>query len=132
MVKWLRELLRKLKMEAIAVHKYLRMSPQKVRLVVGMVKPLTPQKALEVLPHIQRAASRPVAKVIASAVANAKQKGASEADLVFKEIQVTRGPILKRGRPVGRGRWHPIQKKSSHVRVVVTDQKEKGKNGSKD
>ncbi len=96
-----------------------------------MVKSLAPQKALEILPHIQKAASRPVAKVIASAVANAKQKGASEADLVFKEIQVTRGPILKRGRPASRGRWHPIQKKSSHIRVVVTDQKGEKKNGSK-
>lgn len=118
-------------MEAIAIHKYLRMSPQKVRLVVSMVKTLTPQRALEILPHIQRAASQPVAKVIASAVANAKQKGVSESDLVFKEIQVTRGPILKRGRPVGRGRWHSIQKKSSHVRVIVTDQKGEEKSGSK-
>ena len=84
-----------------------------------MVKKLPPSEALEVLPYTGKRAALPLAKVIKSAMANALQKGADEKSLVFKEIQVGEGPILKRGRPVSRGRWHPIQKKMSHIRVVL-------------
>ncbi|OGM29583.1 50S ribosomal protein L22 [Candidatus Woesebacteria bacterium RIFCSPHIGHO2_01_FULL_44_10] len=120
-------------MQAVATHKYLRMSPRKVREVADMIRDLTPSRALEVLPHVRRVAAVPLAKVIKSAVANAKQKEINETDLVFTEIQVTQGPILKRGRPVSRGQWHPVQKKMSHIRVVLTSsEKEKGaKSGTK-
>ena len=85
-----------------------------------MIKGLSPTKAVDVLPHVGKKAAGPLAKVIKAAIANAKDRSISEGDLVFKEIQITEGPRLKRGRSVGRGRWNPYQRPMSHIRVVLT------------
>ena len=106
-------------MDIISTQKFIRMSPRKLRLVADVVRDLKPNRAIETLPHIGKRASGPLAKVIKTAIANAKQKGFSESDLTFKEIQINEGPTLKRGRPVSRGRWHPIMKRMSHIRVVL-------------
>jgi len=106
-------------MEIKAIQKFIRMSPRKLRLVASLVNKLPPTKAVETLPHIGKRAAEPLAKVIQSAISNAKNKGISESDLVFKEIQINDGPRLKRGRAVGHGRWHPYQKRMSHIRVVL-------------
>ncbi len=106
-------------MEAIARQKYIHTTPRKLRLVAGMIKTLTPKQALEMLPYSQKRASEPLFKAIKAAVANAQNKGAQLDELVFKEIQITDGPRLKRGRPVSRGTWHPVVKRTSHIRVVV-------------
>ena len=95
------------------------MSPRKLRLVASLVNKLPPTKAVETLPHTGKRAAEPLAKVIQSAISNAKNKGVSESDLVFKEIQINDGPRLKRGRPVGHGRFHPYKKRMSHIRVVL-------------
>jgi large subunit ribosomal protein L22 len=110
-------------MDIKAEQKYLVASPKKVRVVVGAIKKLSPRLAVESLSLIGRRAAEPLAKVIKAALANAKQKGIGEDDLIFKEIQVTEGPRLKRGRPVSRGQWHPIKKRMSHIRVVLTTKK---------
>ncbi|MDP3994404.1 MAG: 50S ribosomal protein L22 [bacterium] len=110
-------------MEIKAEQKYLLMSPRKVRLVVNLIKKLKPLVAIETLQLIGKRAAEPVAKVIKQAVANAKEKGVDGADLIFKEIQVGEGPSLKRGRPVSKGRWHPIKKRMSHIRVILWDKK---------
>ncbi len=94
-----------------------------------MIKTLTPKQALEMLPYSQKRASEPLVKAIKTAVANAQNKGAQLDELVFKEIQITEGPRLKRGRPVSRGTWHPIIKRTSHIRIVVA-QKAKPQNKS--
>ncbi len=107
-------------MEIIATQKYLLMSPKKIRVVADMAKKLTPQVAVETLPFVGKRASEPLIKVIKSAIATAKAKGISETDLIFKEIQIGEGPRLKRGRPVSRGQWHPIKKRMSHIRVVLS------------
>lgn len=103
----------------IATQKYLIMSPRKIRLVVAVIKKMKPLEAVEKLPFVQRRASEAVAKVIKSALANAKNQGVNETDLVFKEIQIGEGPRLKRGRAASRGRWHPFKKRMSHIRVVL-------------
>jgi large subunit ribosomal protein L22 len=103
----------------IATQKYLIMSPRKIRLVVEMIKKLSPTQAVEKLPFVQKRAGAEVAKVIKSAIASAKNQGVSETDLTFKEIRVGEGPRLKRGIAVSRGRWHPIVKRMSHIRVVL-------------
>ncbi|MBI3443530.1 50S ribosomal protein L22 [Candidatus Woesebacteria bacterium] len=95
------------------------MSPKKLRAVVSVVKKLTPRKALDILPFVGKRAAGPLSKVIENAIANARQKGLNEADLVFKEIQIGEGPRLKRGREVSRGRWHPYKRRMSHIRVVL-------------
>jgi large subunit ribosomal protein L22 len=115
--------------EIKTTQKYLRISPRKLRVVVEMVKKLEPQQAVEVLSHVSKRAALPLQKAIKTAIANAKVKGI-EGDLIFKEIQIGEGPILKRGKPVARGRWHPIAKRTSHIRIVLTT-KEKKKNGTK-
>ena len=106
-------------MEIKVVQKYIRMSPRKLRLVASMVKDLKPTEAVEVLPHAGKRAAEPLVKAIKSAIANARQKGINDQDLEFKEIQIGEGPTLKRGRPVGKGRWHPYVRRMSHIRIVL-------------
>ena len=106
-------------MQFISTQKYLRLSPNKIREVVSLVKKLTPKKAVETLPFITKRGSIPLSKVISTAIAQARQKGVAEDSLYFKEIQIGEGPRLKRGIPVSRGRWHPILKRMSHIRVVL-------------
>lgn len=106
-------------MDIIATQKFLLMSPKKIRPVADIVKKLSPTKAIEVLPFIEKKAALPLAKVIKTAIGNAIQKGYSADDLRFKEIQIGEGPRLKRGRPVSRGRWHPYRRRMSHIRVVL-------------
>ena len=110
-------------MEFKSEQKYLILSPRKIRPVVDVIKKMTPVKALESLPFIKKRASEFLAKVIKSAVANASQKGVDASTLVFKEIQIGEGPRLKRGQPVSRGRWHPIKKRMSHIKVILATKK---------
>ena len=107
-------------MDIIATQKYLIVSPKKLREVADVAKKLSPAKALEVLPFIGKRAADPLSKVIKSAIANAKVKGEAEGDLVFKEIQISEGPRLKRWRAGAHGRAKPYKKRMSHIRVVLT------------
>lgn len=107
-------------MDIKAEQKYLLISPKKVRVVVAMIKRLKPSLAVENLSLVGKSAAEPLRKVILQALANARVKGISEDTLSFKEIQIGEGPRLKRGQPVSRGQWHPIKKRMSHIRVVLT------------
>jgi len=107
-------------MQIIATQKFIRMAPRKLRLVVPLVKNISPMMAVEVLPHIGKRAAKPLMKVIMSAIANAKEKKLSENDLVFKEIQVGEGPRLKRYHAGARGMAKPYKREMSHIRVVLT------------
>jgi large subunit ribosomal protein L22 len=106
-------------MEVKSVQKFVRTSPRKLRLVADMIRVVSPSQAIEILPHVQKRAAEPLLKVVKSAIANAKQQGYLSDTLIFKEIQINAGPTLKRGMPVSRGRWHPIKKRTSHIRVVL-------------
>ena len=120
MEKLLKEQWTRLKnMEIKSEQKHLIISPRKVRPVVDVIKKLSVQKAIDSLPFIKKRGSDLLLKVIKSAVANALQKGVSITDLKFKEIQIGEGPRLKRGQPVSRGRWHPIKKRMSHIKVIL-------------
>ncbi len=118
-------------MEITATQKFIRLSPRKVRPVVAMIKKMTPAKAVEILPFVAKRSAMPLAKVIKTAIANAVQRGAAVDDLKFKEIQIGEGPTLKRGTPVSRGRFHPIKKRMSHIRVTLTTDKEVTKKTAK-
>jgi len=107
-------------MDIIATQKYLITSPKKLREVASVAKKLSPARALEILPFIGKRAAGPLSKVIKSAIANAKVKGEAEGDLVFKEIQISEGPRLKRWRAGAHGRAKPFKKRMSHIRVVLT------------
>ena len=118
-------------MEFIATQKFIMMSPRKLRYTADMVKKLEVIDAIETLPLVGKRAGISLAKVIKTAVANAKQKGISDTDLIFKEIQIGEGPRLKRGMPISRGRWHPIKRRMSHIRVVLkTKEEEKSVTGN--
>jgi len=106
--------------EYISTQKYLLESPRKLRLVADMVRKMKPVEATEKLPFVQKRAAGDLAKVIKSAIANAKAQGVADTDLIFKEIQIGEGPRLKRGRPASRGMWHPFKKRMAHIRVVLT------------
>lgn len=120
-------------MEFISTQKFLRISPKKARVVVFAIKKLTPAQALSVLPFVGKKAAEPLAKVIKTAIANAKQKEVSPETLVFKEIQIGEATRLKRGRAGGRGRWKPYKRRMSHIRVVLETKakKEEKSNGTK-
>jgi large subunit ribosomal protein L22 len=105
-----------------AVQKFLIASPRKLRLVVAVIKKMKPAEAVEKLPFVGKRAGEPLAKVIKSALANAKTQGVGEADLTFKEIQIGEGPRLKRGRAASRGRWNQFKKRMSHIRIILVSQ----------
>jgi len=107
-------------LEVRAVAKYIRMSAQKVRLVVDLVRGLDVEEALTLLRFTPKAAAQPVSKAIASAVANAVENyGLSSDELYIAQIMADEGPTLRRGRPGARGRFKPILKRGSHITVVV-------------
>ena len=103
-----------------AIAKGVRMSPRKVGVVAALVRGRTVADALVILEHTPRRSAEPVAKVIASAKANAEHNHNLKPDtLKIVEISVTPGQRLKRYRPAARGRALPFQRRTSHIRVVV-------------
>lgn len=112
-----------------AIARGVNLTPRKVSLVASLVRGRTVADALIILEHTPKRAAKPLAKVIASAKANAiNTHGIDGNTLVIESLQVTAGPRLKRFRPAAMGRALPYQKKSSHISVVVTgDEKPKKK-----
>ncbi|AMV71496.1 50S ribosomal protein L22 [Desulfuromonas carbonis] len=109
-------------MESTATLKYARLSPQKTRLIVDMVRGKGIQDALNILKFSPQKAAPIVAKLVSSAVANAEQKGVSDVDRLFvKTITVDMGPALKRFIPRAQGRATKIRKPTSHITVVLDE-----------
>ena len=110
---------------ALAQAKFVRMTPMKCRRVVDLVRGLPVEEALDILRFDVHAASEPVYKVVASAVANAENnKKLDRRDLVIAQAYVDEGPTLKRFRPRAQGRAYRIRKRTSHITVVVESQLE--------
>lgn len=108
-------------MQVTALAKGVRMSPRKVSLVASLVRGRSVADALVILEHTPKRAARPVAKAIASAKANAVvNHKADEKSLIIEHLQVTAGARIKRFRPAAQGRALPYQKKTSHIKVVLT------------
>jgi large subunit ribosomal protein L22 len=110
-------------MEAIATLKYLKMSPQKVRLVADLVRGKKVEEALSILRFTKKTCAKDLEKLLRSAVANAENKeaGADVDDLVVSKIYVNEGPREKRVLPAPMGRAYRIQKRQAHVTVHVSD-----------
>ena len=112
-------------MEAKAIARHLRVTPMKARRVVDLVRGKDTIEALAILKFAQQGASEPVFKVLSSAVANARQtadqKGLPfrEEELVVSEAFVDEGPTMKRFRPRAQGRAFRINKRTSHITLVV-------------
>ncbi|GAA4908058.1 LSU ribosomal protein L22P [Stackebrandtia albiflava] len=105
---------------ARAVARYVRVSPMKARRVVNLVRGLPANEALTVLQFAPQAASEPVYKVVASAIANAENNERLDPDsLLISEAYVDEGPTMKRYRPRAHGRAYRIRKRTSHITVVL-------------
>jgi len=111
-------------MEYTAVAKGIRMGPRKVRLVADSIRKIDSiDKSLSVLSLLKKRAANPIEKTLKSAVANAINRGAKKEDLFIKSMEVMEGPALKRLKPSTRGRAHPYKKRSSHIRIILSDDK---------
>ena len=107
-----------------AIVRNIRISPKKANLVAEMVRGKQVQEALNILKFTPKKAALMLYKVIDSAAANAENNQKLDRDNLFvKSLIVTKGPTFKRGMPVSRGRWHPILKRTSHVRVELSLEK---------
>lgn len=112
-------------MEARALTKSLRISPQKARQVTRLIQGKKAVSALADLELMPRKAARMVAKTLRSAIANAENNEktpASPEALKIREAVVNEGPTMKRFRPRARGMAGRIRKRSSHIKIVVTDE----------
>ena len=109
-------------METVAVAKYIRMSPQKMRLVANLIRGKKVEDALNILTFTPKASAPLITKVLKSAIANAGQKQGVDVDtLIVKNISVDEGPTLKRFRARAMGRGTRILKRTSHIKIVVEE-----------
>ncbi len=111
-------------MEIKALTKFARMSDKKVREVTRKIQGLNASKAMEILKLVPRKSAGLVAKTLASAIANAENNnGLSSANLTIKSAIVNQGVAFRRFRPAARGSAHPIRKRTSHISIVLSDEK---------
>lgn len=110
---------------ATATAKTVRIAARKVRLVVDLVRGKSVAEALAILKFTPRGASPVVTKVLNSAVANAENNfDLDSQDLYISKAIVNEGPTLKRFRPRAKGSASPINKRTSHITIVVSEKKE--------
>jgi large subunit ribosomal protein L22 len=111
-------------MEATATLRYLKASPQKVRLIADLIRGKRVDEALSILRFTKKAQAKDLEKLLRSAVANAETKeGDVDTDeLVVSKIFVNEGPREKRIQPAPMGRAFRIQKRKAHVTVHVSDE----------
>jgi large subunit ribosomal protein L22 len=111
--------------ESIARVRHIRVTPQKARRVVNLIRGKQAQEALAILKFAPQGASEPVYKLVASAIANARVKADAsntfldESDLVVARAFVDEGTTLKRFQPRAQGRAFRINKRTSHITVVL-------------
>ena len=121
-------------MEAKAQARGVRVTPMKARRVVDLIRGKQAVEALAVLQFAPQAASEPIRKVVASAMANARVKADKESapfeerELVISAAYVDEGPTMKRFQPRAQGRAYRILKRTSHITVHVS-QPETGRKG---
>lgn len=108
------------KMEAKAIAKYVRVSPQKARLVVDLIRGKHVEQALSILSLNTKAVSRDITKVVKSAMSNAENTKNLNVDHLFvKKAFVDGGPTMKRTYSKAMGRGSLIRKRSSHITIVL-------------
>jgi len=109
-------------MEARAKARYVRVTPRKARRVVDLIRGMPADQAQATLAFAPQSASDPIGKVLASAIANAGHNSHLDASsLVVSRAWVDEGPTLKRFRPRAQGRGYRINKRTSHITVIVSD-----------
>lgn len=111
---------------------YLRMAPRKTRLVADLVRGEYAHTARQQLTFSQKRAAKPLLKLLNSAIANAKNinEEVDEHNLYIQKLFVDEGPKLKRYMPIARGGVHEIQKKTSHITLVLSETKQRANSKS--
>ena len=109
-------------METQAVLKFVRTSPQKLRLVVDQIRGQQVERALEILEYSTRSGAHDIRKVLNSAIANAEHNDGADIDELFvTRAYVDGGPTLKRFRARARGRGSRILKRTAHITVILAE-----------
>jgi large subunit ribosomal protein L22 len=109
-------------MQAKANARHIRIAPRKVKLVIDLIRGKQVGEAISILRHTPRAASPVVEKLLNSAIANAEHNYSMDVNnLVISEIFVNQGPTMKRFRPRAMGRASRINKRTSHITLVVSE-----------
>jgi large subunit ribosomal protein L22 len=112
-------------MQAKAVARTVRIAPRKARLVVDLIRGKQVGEAVAILNHTPKAASPVVQKLLKSAVANAEHNYEMDVNnLVVSQVFVDEGPTMKRFRPRAQGRASAINKRTSHITIVLSEKKE--------
>ena len=115
-------------MQVRSVAKYVRLSPQKCRLVADQIRTQSVEKALEILTFSDKKAAQPLKKVLDSAIANAEHnEGADIDELWVSQVMVDEAPTIKRYRARAKGRGTRIFKRNCHITVAVSDEPRKSK-----
>jgi large subunit ribosomal protein L22 len=111
-------------MQAMAKARYIRVTPRKARRVLDLIRGLPADEAQALLAFAPQSASDDVSKVLNSAIANAEHSGerADASSLRVTRAWVDEGPTLKRFRPRAQGRGYRINKRTSHITVIVSDE----------
>lgn len=113
-------------MKVIARSKNIRISPRKLRLVADVVRGLKIEEAEKILIGINKRATGPLLLTLKQGIANAtKNFDLVKETLVLKSLEIGKGPTFKRGRPASRGYWHPILKRTSHIRMILEGEERK-------
>jgi len=111
-------------MEAKAIAKGLRIAPRKARLVIDLIRGKSVEEADKILSNLNKEAARMSKKVLTSAVANAENNlSLDKTNLYVKEAYVNEGQTMKRMKFGSRGHVDPIKKRTSHITIVVSDEK---------
>jgi len=109
-------------MQAKAIARYIRIAPRKVQLVVDLIRGKQVGEAIAILRHTPKAASPVLEKLLNSAIANAEHNHSLDPNkLVVSEAYVNQGPTMKRFRPRAMGRASRINKRTSHITLVVSE-----------
>jgi len=112
-------------MQAKAINRMVRISPNKVRLVIDLVRGKDVERALAILRYMPQKAAKEIARTIQSAAANAENNFEMDPDgLIVKTIYADEGPAFKRMMPRARGRADRIRKRTTHITVIVDDGEE--------
>ena len=98
-----------------------RQAPRKVRLVAGLIKGKSVEEAIAILDFLAKRAGFPIKKLLLSAVANALQVGIEKENLFIKELRVDKGIVMKRMMPAAMGTGHRINKRTSHLALVLAE-----------
>ncbi len=108
-------------MQATAKATYVRIAPRKVQIILDLIRNKPTVEAMAILKHTPKAACEPLEKLLKSAIANAENKNMDVTSLYVSECWVCQGPTLKRIRPRARGSAARINKKTSHITLVLKD-----------